>query len=139
MSRTKAVSEIMTKPVITMEFTETVPNALKIMVEKEIGCLVITMDRNPVGMLTERDVIRGILHDTSVLSGSVGALMNSPLISALPETQAVDALRLMKDKKIRHLPVVKDGALLGILTVHTDLLYWLLTIGSGHLPADQMR
>jgi CBS domain-containing protein len=116
----------MTKNVFTTEASGTVLDSLRIMADKGIGCLVVTRNGEPVGMLTERDIVRRIVQDKEVLNGKIEEVMSHPLTTVSPETPVVDALNVMREKSIRRLPVVSQGKLDGIITIHSDLLYWVL-------------
>jgi len=96
--------------------------------------VVITNESKPVGILTERDVMKAIMRREKVLASRVSDVMVVPLTSVAPETPVVQALDLMRQRNIRRLPVVSDEQLRGIVTVHRDLLYWALTALGG--PVD---
>ncbi len=117
----------MVKNVLSTETSSNLVDAVRLMVEKGIGCVVITKNGNPVGILTERDIMKEIAKDRNAFDKDVGSLMRRPLISVSPDTLVVDALDLMRKKAIRRLPVVNRGKLEGLVTVHTDLLYWALS------------
>jgi len=121
----------MNRKVTTLDISGTVRDAARIMTEKSVGCIVITEDTRPVGIVTERDVMKAMMQDKDVLANKVSELMSVPLTTAPPETPVVEALDLMKKKNIRRLPIVSDGELQGIVTIHTDLLYWALSAAKG--------
>ena len=116
----------MKKNVVTLDISNTVLDAVRVMAEKCVGCLVITESTRPVGIITERDIMRSILQDRSVLERGVEQVMSQPLLAVQPETAVVEALDLMKEKEIRHLPVVAGERLQGVITMHSDLLHWAL-------------
>jgi CBS domain-containing protein len=97
------------------------------MTERGIGCVIVTENGKPVGVLTEKDIMKKIVRGKNVFQEDVRTLMSQPLISVPPDMPVVDALDLMKKKSIRRLPVVSEGRLEGLITVHRDLLYWALT------------
>jgi CBS domain-containing protein len=97
------------------------------MTEKGVGCVVITENGRPVGVLTDKDIMKKIVRNKNVFQEDVGTLMSQPLVSVPPDMPVVDALNLMRRKNIRRLPVVNEGRLEGLVTVHRDLLYWALT------------
>jgi CBS domain-containing protein len=116
----------MKKNVVTLDLSKTVLDAVRIMAEQCVGCLVITELDKPVGIITERDIMRSILQDRRILERSAKEVMSRPLLAVEPETTVVDALDLMKKKEIRHLPVVAGEQLQGVITMHSDLFYWAL-------------
>lgn len=117
----------MIKNVLSTETSTNLVDAARLMTEKSIGCVVITENGKPVGVLTEKDIMKKIVKDKNVFQKDVGALMSQPLVSVPPDMPVVDALDLMRKKDIRRLPVVSEGRLEGLVTVHRDLLYWALT------------
>ena len=121
-----SVSQIMKKNVVSLDASSTVKNAIRVMTEECVGCLVVTNGLKPVGIITERDIMRCILQDKEVLEHGIDKVMSQPLLVVDPDTAVVEALDLMKAKEIRHLPVVADDQLCGIITMHSDLLYWAL-------------
>jgi CBS domain-containing protein len=116
----------MVKSVLSTETSTQLVDAVRLIAEKGIGCVVITDDGKPVGILTERDIMKEIINDKNAFQKDVGSLMRQPLVSVSPDTPVVDALDLMRKEDIRRLPVVNKGKLEGIVTVHRDLLYWAL-------------
>jgi len=117
----------MTKNVLSTEKSTQLVDAARLMTEKGIGCVVITENGKPVGVLTEKDIMKEIVKDKNVFQKDVGSIMSRPLVSVPPDTPVVDALDLMRKRDIRRLPVVNGERLEGLVTVHRDLLYWALT------------
>jgi CBS domain-containing protein len=141
LSSRNLISHIMVKNVLSTEASTHLVDAVRLIAEKGIGCVVITDDGKPVGILTERDIMKELANDKNAFQKDVGMLMRQPLVSASPDTPVVDALDLMRKKDIRRLPVVSKGKLEGIVTVHKDLLYWALAAmrtssGTPMVPAN---
>ena len=114
---TVPLSSIMIRDVKTVNDSDSLPQACRIMNEHEIGCLVVVKgEKIPVGIITERDVLRHIALDPSKARFQMHKLMSHPLVTAQPETSLRDALFIMVSKNIRRLPVVKDSRLVGIVT-----------------------
>jgi len=112
----------MVKQVITTRKDSTVEEAVKLMNEREIGCLIVTENNRPIGILTERDLLKRILVKSKDLKGmKVQDVMSMPLISVEPNVQIGDASRLMFQKNIKKMPIVKKGELVGLVTL-TDIL-----------------
>lgn len=96
----------------------TVFEAIALMAEKGIGALVVLENNQLVGMFSERDYTRKIaLLDRSSRATKVSEIMSTNLITVEPATSLKACLNLMTEKHIRHLPVLKDGALLGMLSI----------------------
>jgi len=116
------LEKIMVKDIVTVKTDVTVKRAVEVMNEHEIGCLVVVNGGKPVGIVTERDMLKRIIHElrepekTSVIS-----IMAKPLIAAVPKMSAGDAAKLMFEQKIKKLPVVENGRLVGLVTL-TDLV-----------------
>jgi CBS domain-containing protein len=110
-----AVKDIMSKNVITIDFNKTVYEAAELMTNKSIGCLVVTRNDVPVGMVTERDFVRRIIAKKLSYDVKVSEIMSQYLITVGPDTSLKEASRLMSTNKIRRLPVLKDSKLVGIV------------------------
>jgi len=93
-------------------------NALEIMVEKNVSALVVMEDGELAGIFTERDYARKvILKGKASKETLIGEIMTSDLITVSPDTSLETCMRLMTGKLIRHLPVVDDGRLVGIISI----------------------
>ena len=116
------VQNIMVSNVITTEKHALVIDAVKIMNEHGIGCLVVTENGNPIGIVTERDFLKRVLVESkNPKKTKVQEVMSSPLIVAKPDMEIDKVTRFMFDRKIKKLPIVEDGKLVGLVTF-TDLL-----------------
>lgn len=116
------VQNIMVSNVITTEKHALVIDAVKIMNRHGIGCLVAMEDGSPVGIVTERDLLKRVLGESkNPKKIRVQEIMSSPLIVAKPDMDIEKVTRLMFDRKIKKLPIVEDGKLVGLVTF-TDLL-----------------
>lgn len=116
------VKDVMVKNVITLESEATIRDAAKLMNKHEIGCLVLMKKKKPVGIVTERDMLKRILlKSKDPQKTKVGKIMSKPLVVCEPQTDIRDAVRLMVEGKIKRLPVVEDSHLLGLVTF-TDIV-----------------
>lgn len=118
------VKGVMSSPVVTVTTQATVAEALRAMIDHDIGAIVVVDEDAPVGVFTERDVTRKILDEPDLLGRSIGDEMSSPVVSVAPGDEVVFIFRTMSDKRIRRLPVVDEGKLVGIVT-ERDLLRWV--------------
>lgn len=117
----KRVTEVMTEaPVDTIERGLTVALAARMMKERARGSLIVVDDRKPIGIITERDLVRRIIAEDKSTTTKVGDIMSEPLISVGPEATVSSAANVMYKNGIRRLPVIEEGRLLGIVT-STDL------------------
>lgn len=110
-----AVKDIMTKEVITIEPSKTVFEAAQIMTEKGLSCLIVVIKAFPVGILTERDIVRRIVAKRASPDTKITEAMTKNLITVEPETSLREAARVMSTNKIRRLPVLKQNKLVGIV------------------------
>jgi CBS domain-containing protein len=118
------VGEIMTRDVITVSPDETVERAVRLMVDHEIGSVVVVEADRPVGIFTERDLTRRILDERELLQRKVGEVMSAPVVSTQGDLQIIEAFELMNAKNIRRLPIVEGERIVGIVT-ERDLLKWV--------------
>jgi CBS domain-containing protein len=124
----KVVRDIMTKNVVTIEVNRTALEAAKIMAEKGISSLIVLNDQDPVGIVTERDFVKKIcIKELNVSRVKVNEVMSKLLTFADPEIPIEVAVQRMVNHKIRRLPIMEDGKVVGIITV-TDLAKYLRTI-----------
>lgn len=113
------VKEIM-KKVITIDRRATVKEAASLMSKKGIGSLVITTGNLIIGIVTERDILKHISHSNN-LHTSVEDIMSPDVITIDSAASIDEAANLMFQHKIKKLPVVENGKLLGIITA-TDII-----------------
>lgn len=86
--------------------------------EKRIGALPVVEDGRVTGIISERDLIYCLRdYGAEVLDWPVSRLMTSPAVTAEPSTRVLSALAMMTKRRIRHLPVVADGKLVGIVSI----------------------
>ena len=112
------VKEIMVEKVISIRADATVKEAVKLMNEYEIGCLIVAKKGEAVGIITERDVLKRVISkskDPEVTK--VSEIMSKPLIVGGPDMYVEDAARLLFKKNIKKLPITKKGQLVGIVTL----------------------
>lgn len=100
----------------------TVYDALKVMGEKNVGALLVMEDQKLKGIISERDYARKIiLKGKSSRETLVKEIMTEKVITVLPEDNIEKCMQLMSGRKIRHLPVMKDDKVLGIVSI-TDVV-----------------
>ncbi|MCH7829413.1 MAG: CBS domain-containing protein [Proteobacteria bacterium] len=93
-------------------------DAIKLMADKLVGSLLVMQGDELVGIVTERDYARKvIIKGRSSQSTEVGEIMTPDLFSATSDMTVDQCMKLMTDHKIRHLPVVDDGAVTGVLSI----------------------
>ena len=118
----KKVKDMMTRKVITVDKKSDVCSVSKLMDENGIGSVVVTDGGKAAGMVTERDVItKCVARGLDPKKTRVEQIMSAPLLSVEPDSDVVDAARLMVSKMIRRLPVIKNSELKGMITT-TDMI-----------------
>jgi CBS domain-containing protein len=96
----------------------TVLEALGLMAEKEVGALLVIDDRGPVGVISERDYARSVaLKGKTSRSTPVRGIMTSPVRCVTPDLTVEEAMALMTERRVRHLPVVDGGQVLGLISI----------------------
>ena len=122
MEGTLLVREIMIENVRTVRPNSTVTEIVRKMNKFEIGSVVVVEGEKPVGIITERDILRRVLEVT-LASEALKAkeIMSAPLITVSDQSTVDEAARIMIDKRIKKMPVVHEGKLVGILT-STDVM-----------------
>ncbi len=102
----------------TVTPTTSVFDALQVMAEKDVGALLVVNGKTLVGVFSERDYARKvILHGKSSKDIRIGEIMSSPPIFIEPENTVEQGLALMSAKHVRHLPVMENNRLIGIVTI----------------------
>ena len=104
--------------ILRIEANASVFDAVKAMVEANVGSLLVTDEGEIVGIVTERDYLRRVaLEGRTDKETAVAEIMSSPLIVATPETSVDECMALMTDRRIRHVPVVDDGEVVGVVSI----------------------
>jgi CBS domain-containing protein len=115
------VEELMVKNVITVHPDTLVEEAVRIMNTHEIGCLIVSENGKPIGIITERDLLKRVLEQGKPPKTIIVAeIMSRPVIYGDPQMELEDAARLMFRKKVKKLPIIRDQELVGLITL-TDL------------------
>ena len=97
---------------------DTVLDAIKMLANKDIGALVVIEDDMPVGIFSERDYARNVyLKGKSSPETSVRDVMAAPVICVRPDQSVNECMALMTEKRIRHLPVMDDDELVGMVSI----------------------
>ncbi len=115
----QTVEKILKKKTVVASISrnKTVLEAAREMAGKKIGSLVVTDGENVVGIFTERDsLFRIVAEGKNPAQTAVGNAMTSPVAVCRPDTTLEECKAVMTEKRLRHLPVVQDGKLVGIVT-----------------------
>lgn len=92
--------------------------ALQIMADRDVGALLVVSERNLLGIFTERDYSRKVvLKGKSSRETPVSELMTKSVFCVMPEDTTEQCMSIMNNKHVRHLPVLEDGKLVGIVSI----------------------
>jgi CBS domain-containing protein len=104
--------------VITIPPDATVRDLVTLLTEHNIGAVVVSTDGETVdGIVSERDVVRRLHADETILDGTFSAIMTGDFRTYEPDTPVDDLRVVMTERRIRHVPVVTDGRLTGIISI----------------------
>jgi len=115
------VKKIMTRPVIKIEYNKNVQAASKIMAKHRVGSIIIVKKNRPIGIITETDLNKKIVaRALNPKKLKVKDIMSSPLVFISPSDDIMAAVEKMKKHRIKRMPVVEHGEIVGIIT-DTDI------------------
>jgi len=104
--------------VVTITPEAGVRDLLELLAEHNVGALIVSADGTTVdGIVSERDVVRHLHHDGTVVNNTVGAIMTTDVETCDSDTLLDDLMKTMTDRRVRHVPVVDDGRLVGIVSI----------------------
>lgn len=130
--RTSEVLRTKGQDVVTITGETEVRQLLAVLAQHGIGAVVVSQDGRSVdGIVSERDVVRAIAErGDAVLGEPVSAICSTEVSSVTPETQIEELMRLMTDQRIRHVPVLVDGGLHGIVSIGDVVKYRITELES---------
>ena len=116
------VRDVMSHPIITVDEDALVTEIVKNMAELEVGSIVITADGKPAGIVTERDVaLKVLLANKRADEVRAKEIMTSPLVTVAPDASLDEATEIAADKRIKRLPVVENGVVIGLVSLRNIL------------------
>jgi CBS domain-containing protein len=102
-------------------------DAIKMMAQRNVGALVVLEDQQLIGIISERDYTRKvILQGKSSKETSVREIMTKELVTAEPKDNIAECMRVMTERRVRHLPVLEGTKVIGIVSIG-DLLKWFIS------------
>jgi CBS domain-containing protein len=120
----RAILQSRAQEVISVTSGTSVTDAVGLLAERRIGALPVVDDGEVQGIFSERDVIYGLSREgPSILSKKVGDVMITPAITVGLDEGAIDSLSLMTMRRIRHLPVIDGGRLIGFVSIGDIVKY----------------
>ena len=112
--------------VVTVDPETTIAVAAQRLNLDHIGAMVVMRGREIAGILSERDIITGLAHHgAAALERKVGDLMSHPVVTCTRQHDVKQIMAIMTQRRIRHLPVVEDGKLIGIVSIGDVVRYRL--------------
>ena len=127
------VNQVMSKNVLTAEKSTSLQDAAQEMNRLNVGCVIVTDNSKPIGIVTERDFVTKVAAEGRPLFTEISEVMSSPLITIDPEETIWEASEIMKEKLIHKLPVIENERIVGVIT--TSDIVRISSVGSD----SQMR
>ena len=122
----------MSASLVTVRPDETVQIAIARMLEADVGSVAVCEEGRLLGIFTERDVLRLAGGGSPFRELRVGDVMTTHVFTVEPDDDVLGAARLMQEKRIRHLPVIQDGNVLGMLGIREVLRTLVERLWSAH-------
>ena len=114
----QSIQEVMTPNPMTCPATTTVADAARAMRDNDVGDVLVERDGSVCGIVTDRDiVVRVVAQDSDLNQVSLGDICTDTLVTLSPTDSVEDAVRLMRTKAIRRLPICDDGKPVGIVSL----------------------
>ncbi len=110
-----------------------VSDGVRKMNEKRIGALLVVEDDKPVGMFTERDILVRVIDSEKKPSATrIAEVMSTEVVAIHPETTVEGAMAVMTERRCRHLPVLEDEKIVGLVSIG-DLIRWVSRRQASHI------
>jgi CBS domain-containing protein len=106
------------RPVVTIRFAQSVREAVALLAEQSLGALVVVDgESKPIGIVTERHIVRRLAVDDQILTRTVGEIMARDLVTATAQDDLTSILHVMTERRIRHVPIMDREQLAGIVSI----------------------
>ncbi|MGH9084335.1 MAG: CBS domain-containing protein, partial [Acidimicrobiales bacterium] len=116
---TRTVAEVMSSPAVTAHSSESIAEVSARMEERQKGSAIVVDGERPIGILTERDLVRFTATGASASDTKVSEWMTQPVDTASPDLSVQEAFATFAEHRYRHLPVVEDGKLVGVVSLRS--------------------
>ena len=118
MAPTNTIADVMTKEPVVLESDSLLTDAARIMRDSDIGDVIVIEGGSVCGIVTDRDiVVRGIAADKNPATTRLGEVCSRDVTTVSSDTPVEEAVRLMRDRAIRRLPVVDDDRPVGVISL----------------------
>lgn len=124
------VATVMSWPVATIDHQASLEEGAEALAADELGAVLVLADGGLVGILSERDIVRHVAAGATLSHLTVGEAMTSELTTAQVDDTILDAARAMRDADVRHLPVLQDTLIAGMVSIR-DLFAVLIDGADG--------
>lgn len=121
------LGHVMSSPVTTMDVNGTVGAAAQLMIQRDIGAVIVVEGKDPIGIITERDITKQVIKGDDVVKKPVKQVMSKPLVTASPNMSVQQAFELMLKNNVRRLPILDGNSLTGMVTTK-DIMRWVLRV-----------
>lgn len=112
------VKDIMSKDIASLRSDDSIERAAQLMKQYNCGSIPVCTQDKLIGIVTDRDIaVRSVASGQDITQQRVGDIMTDNVVFGNPEMEVTDAARLMSDRQIRRLPIVKDNSLIGIVAL----------------------
>ena len=113
------VNSLINRGCITIEESSSIRELIELLNKNSVGCLVVLSEKNssPAGIVSERDLIRNYSKIINNQDIKVSQIMTKKIISCNLKTTSKELMEIMTDFKIRHIPIINEGNLLGIVSI----------------------
>lgn len=105
--------------IITIRPEQTIREAIALLTEHNIGAVIVVApgQEKPVGIVSERDIIRRAATDEACFSNAVETIMTRDLVTGMPQDDLYSVAHTMTERRFRHLPIMDEGRLVGIISI----------------------
>ncbi|WP_421119458.1 CBS domain-containing protein [Aquihabitans daechungensis] len=116
--------------VVTVRSDATIAEVAIVLAEHRIGAVVVTDDGRSIdGVLSERDIVRALARpDDGMLAATAASLMTTEVVSCEPDTTVEEVMSTMTERRIRHMPVLVDGSLAGLVSIGDVVKHHIATL-----------
>lgn len=106
------------KPLVSVTRDTSIGEIAALLYSNRIGAVLVVDDDRISGLVSERDICAGLhTHGAAILTATAAAIMSSPVVTARPDESIARAMETMTDRRFRHLPVVENGRILGLVSI----------------------